>query len=63
MYHNGEGVPKNFIEAYAWYLLAKANGDEEASKLVSSFEKIFTLEQVEKGQARAAELHRLIGAE
>ena len=64
MYDYGKGVTQNFIEAYAWYLLAKANGDEEASKRVSSFEEILTVQnrtkQIEKGQARAAELQRLI---
>ena len=59
MYLEGEGVPKNDIEAYAWVLLAKANG-EKASEVISTLEKLLTAEQVEKGQARAAELHRLI---
>ena len=62
-YARGEGVPKNFIEAYAWFLLAKANEYEGASKGISDLEKHLTAEQMEKGQARAAELHRLYGAE
>ena len=68
MYGNGEGVPKDEVEAYAWFLVAKANEEnferpnekEEVSKLISNFKKNSTAEQVEKGQARAAELHRLI---
>ena len=60
MYLEGEGVPKNDIESYAWVLLAKANGIEESRKIISNFEKYLTAEQMEKGQARAAELHRLI---
>ncbi len=60
MYFEGEGVPKNFIESYAWFLLAKANGAEEASQMISLLEKHLTAEQVEKGQARAEELQRLI---
>ncbi len=59
MYLEGEGVPKNDIEAYAWVLLAKANG-EEVSEVISPLEKLLTAEQMEKGQARALELHRLI---
>ena len=67
MYAKGEGVPKDVVEAYAWFLLAKANGEnlerpngkEEVSELIFSLEKMLTAEQVEKGQARAAELHRL----
>ena len=55
---------KNFIEAYAWFLVAKANGNAEASeKKISYLEKHLTVEAIEKGQARAAELQRLIGAE
>ena len=41
-------------------LLAKENGDEGDSKVVSSLEERLTAEQKEKGQARAAELQRLI---
>ena len=65
----GEGVPKDVVEAYAWFLLAKANGEnlerpngkEEVSELIFSLEKMLTAEQMEKGQARAAELRRLYG--
>ena len=60
MYANGEGVPKNEVEAYAWFLLAKANGHEEGSEWISALEKRLTAEQIEKGQARAEELRRLI---
>ena len=48
------------VEKYAWFLLAKANGIKEVSEMISNYEKVFTLEQIEKGQARALELHRLI---
>ena len=62
-YYDGEVVLKNFIEAYAWFLVAQANGHEESSKMISDLEKRLTAEAIEKGQARAAELQRLIGAE
>ena len=61
-YAKGEGVAKDDIEAYAWFLLAKANGHEDSREKISSLEKRLTAEQIEKGQARAAELHRLYGA-
>ena len=65
MYYNGEGVPQDFIESYAWVLLAKADGDKESLRelreLISSIEEDLTAEQRKKGQARAAELHRLYG--
>ncbi len=59
-YHKGEGVPKDYVEANAWHLLAKANGIKESSEAVSSLEERLTAEQMEKGQARAAALRRLI---
>ena len=41
-YYEGKGVPKNYVEAYAWFLLAKANGDEEvASKWFPPLKSIF----------------------
>ena len=62
MHDEGKGMPKNSIEAYAWYLLAKANGNEESSKKIFSLEERLTAEQIEKGEARAMELKRLIDA-
>ncbi len=60
MYYFGDGMPKNFIEAYAWSLLANVKGLKGSRKMISHLEKRLTAEQMEKGQARAAELHRLI---
>ena len=54
---------KNDVEGYAWFLLAKENGDKKDSELISfieDIEKDLTAEAMEKGQARAAELSRLI---
>ena len=63
IYEEGEVVLKNFIEAYAWFLVAKANGTEHAEEKISDLEKRLTAEGIEKGQARAAELQRSFGAE
>ena len=64
IYEEGKVVPKNFIEAYAWHLLSQANENGEASeKEIADLEKRLTAEGIEKGQARAAELRRLFGAE
>ena len=63
IYEEGEVVLKNFIEAYAWFLVAKANGNAETSEKISDLEKRLTAEGIEKGQARAAELQRSFGAE
>lgn len=56
MYSKGEGVPKNDIEAYAWFFLAGA--DE-----ISILEKRITEWQLHNSQKRAMELQHLIGAE
>ena len=62
MYSAGGRVQQNEVEAYAWVLLfLKENADKKDSELISSFKEDLTAEQMEKGQARAAELHRLIG--
>ena len=68
MYAKGEGVPKDEVEASAWLILAKASGDfiekisNPSSGKISDLEKRLrlTAEQKEKGQARAAELRRLV---
>ena len=62
MYYSSQGVPQDSVGAYAWFLLAKVNGNEKASKWISDLEKLLTADQIEKEQARAAELHRLIDA-
>ena len=59
-YTRGQGVEQDYIEAYAWHLLAKENGDEDSIDWISLYEEDLTAEQREKGQARAAELQRLI---
>ena len=59
-YYGSYGVPKDEVEGYAWLLLAKANGIKESSEKISDLEKRLTAKQMEKGQARALELHRLI---
>ena len=58
LYFKGEGVPKNYVESYAWLLLAKANGDKKAIEAVSNLETYLTAEQMEKGQARTAKWFR-----
>ena len=61
VYYFGWGVPKDEVEGYAWFLLAKANGNERASEEISNLEERLTVKQGKKAQARAAELHRLYG--
>ncbi len=63
LYLFGSRVRKDDVEAYAWFLLSKENGDEKSFReLISSIEEDLTAEQIKKGKERAAELPRLIVA-
>ena len=60
MYANGGGVPQDFVKAYAWYILAAAQGNEEASELEDSLRENMTAEQVAEAEKLAAELRERI---
>jgi S1-C subfamily serine protease len=53
IYATGEGVPKDYVEAYKWRLLAAAQGNEIAKKAVESLENSMTREQIAEGQKLA----------
>jgi S1-C subfamily serine protease len=55
MYFTGQGVPKDYLVAYQWRLLAAAQGDENSSKAVPVLEKVLTREQIAEGQKLARE--------
>ena len=52
-YGNGEGVPKDDLEAYKWLLLAGAQGNEIAKKNLSIVERKLTGSQRAEGQKLA----------
>ena len=54
MYANGEGIPKDYVQAYAWFNIAAAQGDEIAKE---NLEKI-TTEMTTAGITKAQELSR-----
>jgi TPR repeat protein len=54
MYANGEGVPKNITEAYFWFNLAAAQGDDDAEKNRDILAKRMTREQIADAQQRSA---------
>ena len=59
MYYNGEGVEEDEVEAYAWFLLAKARGYYKgADRIIETCEESWIIRP--DGQARAAELDRKI---
>jgi TPR repeat protein len=53
MYYNGDGVPKNYVEAYMWFDLALAAGFEDAVKYRSLVEEMMTPEQIAEARKRA----------
>ena len=57
MYHDGAGVLKDLIMAYAFYFFAIAIGDENAAGLVDSLEKKMTNAQVEEGRDMTSKIH------
>ena len=49
-----EGVPVNLVEAYKWYLIAAAGGDQEAGQAASGLEARLSDSQREGAQGQAA---------
>ena len=63
-YRYGDGVPKDYVEAYAWFNLAAASGDTVSIKFGALFrdaiEAEMLPEQVAEGQKRSRELAAMI---
>jgi TPR repeat protein len=55
MYDEGEGVPKNLVQAYKWYSLAAANGDKPAPQLRDLLTNHMTKAQIAEAQKLAQE--------
>ena len=68
MYHDGDGVPKDDVEAYAWLSLsvAQTNGDEdmkeELGKGLPELKAALTPEQLAAAEKRIEELTEQINA-
>jgi TPR repeat protein len=55
-YGTGEGVPRNYVQAYKWASLASAHGLETAKPILSGLEQYgMTAEQIAEGQRLARE--------
>ena len=57
-YANGRGVAKDEVEAYKWWLLAGAQGDELAKKNIPLIERDLTAAQRAEGQKLAREFKK-----
>lgn len=59
-YHFGEGTLEDFVEAYAWYILAAMNEDSFAKEFKEMLGRELSPSQIAAGQQRAKELQALI---
>jgi TPR repeat protein len=48
-YANGKHVPKDYVQAYKWFSLASAQGDENAQTAKASLAQRMTPEQIAEG--------------
>ena len=55
LYSQGRGVPKDSVQAYAWYTLAAGQGDDLAGKFKDHLEKSMTLDELAVAQRKARE--------
>ena len=60
MYALGEGVPKDLVEAYAWWFIAAVGGDADAANNRDLTASELTPDQLSQGQKRATELLKKI---
>lgn len=56
MYAVGEGVDKDFVEAYAWMNLAAAQGNAEAAKAKDFLKSRMTSEELNMAPDHSAEI-------
>jgi TPR repeat protein len=60
MYYEGKGVPKNIVEAYAWWVLADKNGHPKASMNIEHVRGKWDSQIIEDGKRKAAALEEEI---
>lgn len=52
-YSKGEGVDRDYVEAYKWYLLAEAQGHADAPSQMQALELFMTANQIADARRRA----------
>lgn len=55
MYYNGNGVPKDDVQAYAWFSVAKANGLNESKAALLDISGDLIPAQLDKAREFAAQ--------
>jgi len=53
-YLNGQGIPQDYVEAYKWFTLAAADGNERSVRYRDKTKSHMTPEQIAEGNKRAA---------
>ena len=48
MYNNGDGIPKNNVNAYMWFKLASSNGDNDAKIEINKLNKVLSKLELKK---------------
>ena len=57
MYYEGEGVPKDYVQAYAWTIIAVVQGHEDAKHNLRGITKRLKSGQIIEGQMLEYEAH------
>lgn len=59
MHAYGEGVPKNYAVAYAWFLRAEKNGAPEATDALSQLLDFVSRDEISEAESMARDIARL----
>ncbi|MBO6783766.1 MAG: sel1 repeat family protein [Alphaproteobacteria bacterium] len=59
MHAYGEGVPKNYEEAFAWFLRAEHNGAAEATDALRQLRRYLSPEGISDAKTRATQIARM----
>jgi TPR repeat protein len=53
LYATGRGVSVDYVEAYKWFLLARANGNKDRAEALVYLRNGMTAQQLREGRLRA----------
>ena len=59
-YANGQGVPEDYVQSYAWMLLAKNGGDQKAKVNIEILAGEMTEDQISDAQLLVSKLRQQI---
>ena len=60
MYASGEGVPEDYVRAYAWSIIAAVSGGEDAIELRDDLRELMTPSQIAEAQQLSTEIYERI---